>query len=657
MGPDEAAIHIQCGHMFKEAGDLKEAETHYLRARQLTPDDADLALQLGHFYKVSGRLEEAAASYRRASVLSPGWSEPVHEISRLRACGWMPPGEPVEPKLDLPERDVPELEFEPLRPPEVDLAEGTPRLQLARAYADLAPELAPRSPRDLLTTSYDSINVRQFGVRQNTFWGERPVLRGVEAIRGFCISTIPLLEVVATVNGLPVHRGPVKGPYELQYERDKSRIHKYVFNIWCDLSRFAPGQYELELRFTDAARNTRSQREWFVIEPPLLESHHPDSDGVINLDPSAGGSIDEQISARPSALHPGKRPDRRHEVRNILIARADQLGDLVASIPGIIRLREHFPDARIVGLFGPGNIDLARTLPALDEVIELDHRESLFLRTRVLTLKEQVELRRRLAPYNFDVAIDLSQSLMSRPLLALSGARFTYGFKDPGWPRLTASVDDAYYDPKNRREIAAHATRIVTMIDRLAALMHSQAQVIRRDDLSRDRLGAFGIRDGERYAVLHTGARIKCSRWPGYLDLASLLLEHTDLKIVMFADEPDFAARIPPEMARSERVQLVDRKLPFDDFDALLSFCAVFVGNDSGPKHLASLRGVNVVSIHSARINWSEWGQEMAGTVISRKVPCAGCHIYHDEDECGRDWACVTDVKLKEVFDVVMTYL
>lgn len=73
--PEDAAIHIQCGHMFKEAGDLSRAEHHYDQAKQLNPDDPDLALQLGHFYKVAGRLQEAELAYRRAIDLDPDWPE------------------------------------------------------------------------------------------------------------------------------------------------------------------------------------------------------------------------------------------------------------------------------------------------------------------------------------------------------------------------------------------------------------------------------------------------------------------------------------------------------------------------------------------------------------------------------------------------------
>jgi ADP-heptose:LPS heptosyltransferase len=105
------------------------------------------------------------------------------------------------------------------------------------------------------------------------------------------------------------------------------------------------------------------------------------------------------------------------------------------------------------------------------------------------------------------------------------------------------------------------------------------------------------------------------------------------------------------------RIVYLDQTLPFDVFDTFLSFCAVFVGNDSGPKHLASLRGVPVVSLHSSRIGWSEWGQELTGVVISRQVPCAGCSLHHDPEECAQDVACITRITVDEVFREVAAML
>lgn len=642
--PDDGPIHVQAGHMFKEAGDFDQAESHYQSAAKLLPEDADLALQFGHFYKTLGRLAEAQAAYARSAALSPNWSEPRKELENMHAAGWRHADEPMAdgPSGDLFSLVANRLPFDP---------------KIALAYGRLAPEQLPRSLDQLISRSEPSLNVSQFGAYLNTYWGIKRVARGVEAIRGFCISIEPLLTVTALVNGLVVHRGGLKGPYELEYEPDRQRIHKYVFNIWYDFSAFAPGLYTLELRFVPSHGKVRSLHLDFVVEPPLSEDNHPDSDAIVNLTPGDPRSIEEQVNERPSAVHAAERTSMLPEIRNILVMRADQLGDLVASIPGIMRLRTLFPGAKLVGLFSGANVDLARSLSVFDDLIVVDFRESMEQRTRTMDWKSQEELRDRLASYAFDVAIDLSLSTMSRPLLALSGAPFLYGFKDSDWPRLSASVNDAYLDPKNQREIATHSTRIVAMIDRLAALFNSSARIIRRNDISRDRLREFGLSDQDRYAVLHTGARIIFSRWAHYTELAARLYRDTFLKIVIFTDDPDLRLSFPDDIAASDRIIIIDRQLPFDDFDAMLSFCSIYVGNDSGPKHLASLRGVPVVSIHSARINWSEWGQEHTGAIVTRKIPCAGCLIYHDVDECGKDFACVTAITLDDVYAVVRRYV
>ncbi len=643
--PGRAGVHIQAGHMFKEAGEFDEAEGHYKAAMALTPNDADLALQFGHFSKIVGRLHDAARFYQKAIALAPDWDVPRHELDLIRGAGLRLPEEALERSTPEDDPHMPD----PLAMP-VDR-------KIAQAYGRMAPEQLPRPFRDMVKRSEPSLNIIQFGVYLNTFWGMRRVARGVEAVRGFCISTEPLTEVTAVVRGVVIHRGPVKGPYALPYEPDPTRIHKYVFNIWVDFSGFALGRHVLELRFRDSLLRFRSMYEEFVVEAPLREEDHPASDGIVNLVPGDARSVADQVNARPAIVHDAVRPNMLPAIGSILVMRADQLGDLVASIPGILRLRELFPHAKLVGVFGPANVELARSLGVFDETVVVDFRESMELRTRTLSWEAQEALRDTLAPFKFDIAIDLSQSLMSRSLLALSGAPFTYGFKDPNWPRLSASVDDAYFDPKNRREIASHSTRVLTMIERLAALLKSSARVIRREDLSRERLASFGIGPDDRYAVIHTGARIVFSRWPHYATLAERLYRDTDLKIVLFAREADLRAVLSDDIMTSGRVIVIDRQLPFDDFDAMLSYAQVYVGNDSGPKHLASLRGVPVVSIHSARINWSEWGQEHTGVVVTRKVPCAGCSIYHDVDECGADFVCVKAIGLDAVYGAVRRFV
>ena len=621
--PDHFGIQVQCGHMFKEAGDLAKAETHYLSAQRLSPEDADLALQLGHFYKIAGRLETAAASYRRALELSPGLSDPARELKALQARTLSPEalGHEAEPAQ----------------------------------FDRLVPELFPKPQHKIRRTFVDSIHLRRLGARrERTRWGTMMTLRGIEAIRGFCISAEPIVEMTITFDGWVAHRGPVPG---LPFDGAAAGQLKYVFNVWLDFTDVTPGPYKAEVRFTDAGGGVRTHTEYVVVAPALREEDFPGADALVNLAPDGSGAIEAQIDARPSMVRDARRNLFAEAPRSVLVMRTDQLGDMVTSVPAIRRLRELLPQARLVGLVTSGNAEFTATLGLFDEIIVADFPDDRQERRRIMDPQTQEALRRKLAAYDFDIAMDLAESAVSRPLLLLSGARFLYGYYDRDWPFLDGGFEGNSHDRKNDLETAPQSTKVRALVERLGSTLQTHAEVIRRPELTRAMLEAYGLGPQDRYVVFHTGARIVFSRWPYYPELAGLILERTELKVVIITDDAAFAARLPPSLTASPRFRLVDQKLPFDDFDALLSFCTVFVGNDTGPKHLAALRGSNVVSIHSSRINWGEWGQELTGSIISRKVPCAGCVIFHDEDECGKDFVCITRITVDEVFQALARWL
>jgi ADP-heptose:LPS heptosyltransferase len=653
IAPGGAAIHVQCGHMFKETGDLARAEQHYLVANRLTPTDPDLALQLGHFYKVAGRLKDSEANYRRACVLRPGWPEPAIELANLYRIGWRrDAGSTAALITELQSANLHRVADDILR-----FEDETAEIARASAGSKLARELVPRKPESMFHAHQESIEIRRLGRPEPSHWGLLPTLRGVEAIRGFCISAVPILEMQVAINGYTIHRSPMATGHVLNDERENKDLRKYVFNVWFDFSHFVLGCYEVELRFLDLNYATRTRRDRIVVAEPLAVVDFPDSDGLLSLQESDHRSVDEQINGMPSMVRPAKRSLFNKPPRNVLILRTDQLGDMVASVPAMRRMRQLLPGARLVGLLTSANADLARTLDLFDEIIVVEFPDDWLERRRIMPLEAQEDLRRKLAPYQFDLAVDLADSRVSRPLLLLSGARFLFGCYDRDWPWLSAGFEANTHDRLNRMDVAPHSSKVLALVERIGTLLTTSAEAIRRNDLTPAMLVRYGLEEAERFAVLHTGARIEFSRWPHYGALAALILAKTDLKVVMLADDSAVRANLPSDLLRSGRFQLLDTRLSFDDLDALLSFCTIFVGNDSGPKHLASLRGANVVSIHSARVNWNEWGQEITGSIISRKVPCAGCLIYHDAEECGKEFACISRISLEEVFAVVEKYI
>ncbi len=626
--------------MFKEARDYSSAQAHYDNASRLMPDDADLALQLGHFYKLAGRRWEAEDAYRRAQEIDPTLEDAGRELAALLAL---------------------EAGIAP-----AEIGRGTIAEQRRTGvYDHLVPELLPARPVELLHRNGESIHIRRLGlVERSSRWGERTTLRGVEAIRGFCLSEDLILEVQVLLNGRVIHRGPPRG-HALYNEAEAFHLRKYVFNFWLDFSAYPPGPYQLELRFRDEDGTLdpdggrRAHRQTILIDSPRAEARFEGADSwVPSTDPADPRSVEDQIDARPTRMSSARRSIFKTPVKSVLVLRTDQLGDAVISLPALKRLRAILPEARIVALVTSANADLMRAFGLLDEVITIpfpDEKE--IQRKRVMTKEDQENLRRRLAPYEFDLALDLAPATASRPLMLLSGAKFLAGMRDKTWPYLDAAFDFNTYDMDGRSDLLPASGKPLAFIEALGVMLRDGGEIVRRPELTRERLAPYGLDDDDRYVVLHTGARVVFSRWPHYNEIAARILANTDAKVVMLSEDRAIRSRLPANLLGDPRFQIIDTKIPFDDFDALLSFSDVFVGNDSGPKHLASLRGANVISLHTPRINWGEWGQEHSGIVLHRRVPCAGCHVYNDPEECGKDFICVTNIAPDEVWNPIKAYL
>jgi ADP-heptose:LPS heptosyltransferase/tetratricopeptide (TPR) repeat protein len=641
--PGRAGLHVQAGHMFKEASQFDKAEQHYAAAAAMLPNDAELALQLGHFFKTTGQIGRAAAAYRRSLALKPGWDEPKGELAALDRAGWRAPD-------DLPEGMAKAGNDYASRRNAATLLDG------GHTY-NLAPELSSLPVADVLHAHSEEIATRRLGRPERTHWGLLNTLRGVQSFRGFCISKRPVLKIELLLNGQMIYRGGLRGGYEIPHEAEDRSLRKYVFNAWIDLSGFVEGQYEVEYRAIDIDNRVLTRREQIVIAPPrIAPAALPDSDtNVPSADPADPRSLDEQINNRPSMVRPARRALFKEMPRTILVQRPDVLGDLAVSVPALKRLRSLFPDALIVGLVSNANFDLAKSLGLFDEMVVTELSHNMLERRRVVPLEEQKSLAGKLAPYKFDLAIDLGTSPDSRLLLPLSGAPVLVGFRCDQLPGLTVEVTGGTSDAYNGHEIVPHTNMAMGLIEWLAAMMRSELNLVKREDLSRDLLASFGMPAEARFIVLHAGGRWQFSRWPHYLDLARIILEQTGLHIVFMTNDADAASSLPDTLAGSDRFHLLDRRLLFDELDALLTFSTVFVGDDSGVKHLASLRGAQVIGIHNARNNWSEWGQDNGGFIITRKVPCAGCLIqnYPESDECGRDFVCITAIRPSEVFDAI----
>jgi ADP-heptose:LPS heptosyltransferase len=633
-GAPTVDILLQCGHMHKEARNLPDAKSRYLQALSIAPKNAEVLLQLGHFYKVAGCYADAERYYQQALIARANWTEAEAELHRLRTSA--------------------EFRFEEARLERIDQVGRLADEEFDEFDGRIDPDLFPKTRDELYTSHQEAFVFTRNGVRQQTKRGVGQTVRGIDSLRGYLVSAVAYLYLEILLDGQIIYKSDLIAAPQRR-EKSNPDIKKYIYNAWIDFSNFPPGQHELVFRAVnvrgDAREGTDWRRERIIIAEPLPADKFADSDGNIPpLDKDSPLSVVEQINARPSMIHRASTYSFPGKIKNVAVVRPDQLGDMVISAPALLRLREILPDARITGLLGPAAEPLARSLGVFDEIILLDFPDDPHQRQRNMDRKGQEDLARKLAPYKFDVAIDFPVAGVSHKLLPLTGAPVLIAY---GGERRSLNLHMSTQDPKTGNDMMRHSARTRALVETLALWLDSGARVIRRKDLDRSMLTPYGLAEDEDYIVLHSGSRIKFTQWPHYAELAAEIVDKLGMKVVFMAESDALKSKLRQDVLESGQIIYCNQALPFDHFDAFLSFCSVFVGNDSGPKHLAALRGAQVVSIHSSRIGWNEWGQEQTGVVITRQVPCAGCSLHHDPEECGQAVACITKITVPEVFEEV----
>ena len=120
-------------------------------------------------------------------------------------------------------------------------------------------------------------------------------------------------------------------------------------------------------------------------------------------------------------------------------------------------------------------------------------------------------------------------------------------------------------------------------------------------------------------------------------------MAESGVKVVLIGgpDKRELAASVLRQVKHRSAVVSLAGRTAMKDLPLLLKACALYVGNNSGPKHLAASLGVPTIGIHSGVVDAVEWGPlgERA-MALQRDMQCRPCYLMKVED-CPRDMACM----------------
>lgn len=282
----------------------------------------------------------------------------------------------------------------------------------------------------------------------------------------------------------------------------------------------------------------------------------------------------------------------------IIIRAPNHLGDCVMALPMINNVREAHPGSEVTVLAPAGLTELFESNPAVDQILPIPakHLHGLLA---VIKIKEIV------SPGEYDLGYILPPSFGSAASLKLAGVKKRIGYIADGRRMLLTK-------PLPLPEPLSSAHRYELYLNLLRRSTDLELEPVRPklflsdDDAARaiNLLAGFDIAQYDQYLVVAFRAVAESRRWgtENYTELIRLMVAEHGLKAILIGSPDDQAEgeKIIREAGLGDMVINMAGKTSLRELAAIISRASVFVGNDSGPAHLAAAVGVPLVVISGA---------------------------------------------------------
>jgi predicted lipopolysaccharide heptosyltransferase III len=291
-----------------------------------------------------------------------------------------------------------------------------------------------------------------------------------------------------------------------------------------------------------------------------------------------------------------------------------------------------------------GTEDILKWNPDVDEVLVVGRGE----------LAAQLRFLHKLRRRRFDAVIDLTDGDRSAIMARVSNAPVRIGFNEEHRWRglLYTAVVSVRSRVVHRMERDLEAVRLLGIDPKASppVLRTSPSDEVEAGRLLEE-VGACGS-GGELarpLVMLVPGARYWFKAWPAerFAELADRLTEVAGCRVLVGGDlrERELAETIRAQ-ARATPTVLAGRTT-LRQFAAVLKCCALFVGNDNGPMHMAAALGTPVVGLFGPS-DPAVWGPRGGQTVVLYKgLDCRRC--FHPTCRRGEE-SCMKQISVDEVF-------
>ncbi|MDF3212426.1 glycosyltransferase family 9 protein [Mesorhizobium sp. M7A.F.Ca.CA.001.09.2.1] len=288
-------------------------------------------------------------------------------------------------------------------------------------------------------------------------------------------------------------------------------------------------------------------------------------------------------------------------IRSILIIQTKFTGDVTLTSALVHNMRLAYPQASVTMLCAPGlkQFIVAQGIADVAVGFETSGRG----RTALKRLTDYYAVISALRRRKFDLSIDLTDSKTSRILHRLTGAPLRVGFDPPErpfkfWEIQMANVLAAPFGHGGSH----YLYRYLSPLHALGLEYQDPTPRLQPTKLAQEecaRLLAENALAKKSYVAVHAGARSEGRRWPPQYFAAVIdeIYAKTGLRSLLVGGPDERPVTQSIVETATSPVATVVGKASLEVLVALLAEAAIFLGNDSGPMHVAASVGTPVVGL------------------------------------------------------------
>ena len=323
----------------------------------------------------------------------------------------------------------------------------------------------------------------------------------------------------------------------------------------------------------------------------------------------------------PMFCQQGYRGEDSSGQQHILLIRLDAMGDMVLSTGFVREVRRNHPAAYITLLVSPAIYPLVQKCPYVNRILVLDK-----LLFHVDKRRFFVELMKLCAEnfwserYAVSICPQWGDDKTPSQLAAyLSGAKRRVGYscnveRIYGFPAKndcmeTALMTDSYIIPAEIIHEAERTLYLLRLLGMTVADEHMEIWYSRSDVYKVEQLLQTGLETGRLLVAIGLGAGCGNRKYPveKYAEALNVLAGRWESCFVLLGGEKEQADAecLQSLLPAGSTCNLVGRTTVLETA-AALSFCGMYIGNDTGVMHMAAAAGLPVVMVSREAENFCD---------------------------------------------------